>query len=253
MRALLFLVLLTILVAPAHAQGNTTNETNATSTNATSANATATNETATNATPPAPAGPITIELEAVQDGGSTFFQDPKTHEHNPTIVVQPGQHVTFHVKAVAGTHNFHVASGPKTKFISDGDDDTIEWDAPTTPGVVGYWCDPHKSNGMQGKIQVGAAAAPSGSSGSAGSINGDTIDLSKQSPACSGQVAPAIVTQGVAGAPTLNDYVQKCGQTAGSAGPARPASGADYVIPISWGLIALGIVGVVWVHKFYKP
>lgn len=235
------------------AQGaNETNGTNATNetvpTNETETPAG--NETTEEPAAEEPAGPITIELEGVQEGSSYFFRDASGAK-NPRIVVKPGQEVTFRLTSTAGVHNLNLGGVAKTALASDGETVEVVWTAPAEPTTLEYWCDPHKGNKMGGTLVVGEAAPPSSGGGEEGAITGETVDLGQYDPACAGKVAPAIVTTGITGSPTLDDYIAKCKpQTQGEIDDKHPA---DLVIPISWALIGLGIVGVVWVHKYYKP
>lgn len=257
MRPFVLVLAFLFMVAPAMAQGNETNATN--TTNATPpgnetvppANETAGNETAPDE-PAAPAGPITIELEGVQEGSSYFFRDASGAK-NPTITVQPGQQVTFKLTSVTGVHNLNLGGLAKTALASDGETVEVVWTAPAEGGRIEYWCDPHKSAGMKGVINVGTAAPGGDGGGEEGAITGETVDLGQYSDACAGKVAPAIVTQGITGSPTLDDYVKKCSATSDGSGEVRAKHPADYVIPLSWLLIGVGVVGVVWVHKYYKP
>lgn len=249
MRLLLVLVLALSLSAPALAQEtNATNETNATPTNETPT----TNETnGTEGAPAEPAGPITIVLVGHQEGSSFYFTREGETQRNPTLNVQPGQKVTFTLKIASSVHNLNVNGEQKTPIMGEGEESSFEWTAPSEPGTVEYWCDPHKSNGMRGRIVVGTPST--GGGGDEGEISGDTIDLGQYSAACAGKKAPAAAAEGIVGLPTLQDYIDACTQTEGGETVAREKHVADYFLPLSWLLIGLGIVGVVWVHKYYKP
>lgn len=245
MRLLALLFLALSLATSALAQDTTGNETSATN------ETPSTNETVANETPDGPAGPITIEIEGYQDDAGTYFALKGGSARNPAIAVAPGQQVTFVFTAVSGFHNLNVNNGEaKTKTIGDGESETITWTAPAEGGRLEYACDPHKGAGMKGTIAVGAAPAPDAGD-DAGAITGDTIDLGQYDPACAGKVAPAAVAEGVVGAPTLQDYIDECTPQEGPVVVAK--SGADYVIPLSWALLGVGVLGVVWVHKYYKP
>lgn len=201
---------------------------------------------------PEPAGPVTVHLEALQEGSALFFRVAGETQRNPTLTFQPGQKVTFVVKTLSGVHNLNVGGEAETAFMGEGEEATVEWTAPETPGTLEYWCDPHKTGGMRGRIQVGAAPEPAPGGGGDEDISGDTIDLGQHDPACVGRRAPAAAAEGIVGLPTLQDYIDACKPR--SEGPVVQAkSAADYVIPASWALIAVGLVGVVWVHKYYKP
>jgi hypothetical protein len=209
-------------------------------------------ETPAEGEPAAPAGPIEIILEGVQEGSALYFRIPGETQRNPTLTVQPGQVVKFTLRVTSGVHNLNVGGAAKTPILSEGEEASFEWTAPTEPGVVEYWCDPHKTAGMRGRIQVGAAAPAGG--GEEGQISGDTIDLGQYSAACAGKKAPAAAAEGIVGLPTLQDYIDQCSAAQGEVNePVREKHVADYIIPLSWLLIGVGIVGVVWVHKYYKP
>lgn len=241
---LLVLALLSLALAPmAAAQGN---ETNATGTDANATDPTA---------PEAPAGPLAITLETHTQGGGGYFTFPGESAKNPTLRVQPGQEVTLTIVATdAGVHNFCFGDAKKcTAFVtSAGETQTFTFTAPES-GTVEYFCSPHRGAGMKGSVVVGGADTGGDDAGGdeGGAISGETIDLGKYDPACAGKVAPAQAAEGIVGMPTLQDYIAACKpQTETQAVDSHPA---DLVIPVSWALIALGVVGVVWVHKYYKP
>lgn len=250
---LAILVLFLTLSLSAVAQDNETTSNNATAGDNTTSDGNATdagndtNETPTE--PPAPAGPRTIVLEGVAEGGANFFRG-EDGSRNPVLTVEPGQEITFQFKVVSGAHNLHIETGEKTAILSEGDDATLTWTAPAEGGTVQYWCDPHKSV-MKSTIQVGGAPDGGNGGGDEGEITGATVDLGRFDPSCEGRVAPAIVTQDIVGAPTLADYIAGCKPSTTT--EERATHAADFVIPLSWALIGLGIVGVVWVHKYYKP
>lgn len=252
MRPLVLLLLALALAAPAAAQDNATaNETTGNETP--DGNATGGDGNATDGGPAAPAGPITLELESVTVGGSGYFRFPGEDTRNPRIVVQPGQEVTVVLKGTDdGVHNFCIGSGKCSAFVtSAGETQTYTFTAPES-GTIEYYCQPHRGAGMKGTLAVGGDAPPAGGEdGEDGVITGETIDLGQYDPACAGKQAPASVRDGVVGAPTLQDYIDACKPK--SDVQVEDKSGADLVIPISWALIGLGVVGVVWVHKYYKP
>lgn len=248
---LLFVVLLAIaLPGFAFAQGNETNATPAGNETTTTGNETvAVGEPA----PEEPAGPIEIVLEGHQEGSAVFFTLAGETAKNPTLNVKPGQQVTLKLRVVSGFHNIHVEGGTGSPVIGEGDEASVTFTAPES-GSLQYWCDPHKSSGMQGRISTGGAApAPGGGADAGGEITGESVDLGTYDPACAGTQIPAAAARGETGGPVISDYIQRCKSGGSSTEPARVASGADYVIPGSFVLIALGIAGVVWVHKSYKP
>lgn len=241
MRLLALLLLALSLAASAAAQGNETNETPSA------------NETAE---PAAPAGPLELVLETHTAGSGGYFTVAGDSARNPTIRAAPGQEVRVTLRATdGGFHNFCVAADQCTEYVTAaGQEATLTFTAPES-GTIEYYCLPHRSAGMLGTLAIGdGAAAPDGDAGAGGeggAITGDTIDLGQYDPACAGKVAPAAVAEGVVGAPTLQDYIDACSPQEGPV--VVQQSGADYVIPISWALLGVGVLGVVWVHKYYKP
>lgn len=272
MRTLLLLVALALVAAPAWAQGDGANATGSTNETASTANETATgNETATPANEsaagndtgatnetPADAGPqkVEVSLEAHASGGSFYWTLPDG-TRNPTLRFPPGAEVTITIVNVdPGFHNLRVdlPSGPiKTGNIQDlGDTQTLTFTAPES-GSFQYLCEYHQAT-MKGQVSIGETGAGGGAD--AGDIDtgvtGEAVDLGQYAPECAGVQIPAAATREVIGGATLQDYIDRC--TGGAAGDGEPAAHpADWVIPISWALIGLGIVGVVWVHKYYKP
>lgn len=223
-----------------------------------SSNNTTTNETPVNDTPvndtPEPAGPIVFELKGQGGGGAFYWTVEGVAGNNPTLSVPPGADVTFVFTTETGSvHNLKVGDSPVSKALSEGDP-AIEykWKAPDAAGSVVYICVIH-GKAMSGTIQVGAAPPPSGG-GDGGEIVGETIDLGALGyPQCAGVMIPAIVTTDVVGAPTVQDYVDRCQSGGQGVSTTRPSHPVDYVIPGSMVAIGLGIVGVVWVHRYYKP
>lgn len=228
------------------------------------------NETAANDTggstpdlpdePAAPAGPITITLTGNGAGGAFFFALDGQTGRNPTLTVAPGQEVTVILKTVSGAvHNFCTdASGEKkcTPLVSEGDEASVTFTAPETPGSFEYWCDPHRSSGMKGRLTVGTAPVPTqgGGSGTGEEFNGETVDLGDLGYSdCAGTKIPAVSADQAVGGPTVNDYVEKCRAGGNPVVQSQQAHPADYIIPGSFALIALGVVGVVWAHRRYKP
>lgn len=258
MRLLLLVILALALPTAAAQEGNATqtgNETQVT----TDANETATNESGE--TPPGgaleEAGPVEYVLEGVQEGSSTFYRLASTGEKNPTLTAQAGQQVTIRLKVVSGFHNVHVEGQTPTPVVGPDEEVSVTFTAPES-GAIQYFCDPHKSNGMIGRVSVGGGAAPGGGGEEGGAeIVGDSVDLGDYDAACAGTKVPASAAEGETGGPTLADYIQRCKALAAgedpTAEPPRPKHAVDYVIRGSFLLIGLGVLGVVWVHKYYKP
>ena len=245
---LLALALLPSGLAAAQVTNDTANET--------------TNETPeggeTPTTPAAPE-PVTIVLTGHGEAGKFFFRLEGESQNNPRLTVAPGAEVTVTLKTVSGSiHNFCTdASGTKTctKLVGEGDEESITFTAPES-GTFEYWCDPHRASGMKGTLAIAAAGGGGGDGGSGGedeTFAGETVDLGDLGYAdCAGTKVPAASAEQAVGGPTVADYVQKC-RTGDSAPQGRAAHPADYVIPGSFALLALGILGVVWVSRSYKP
>jgi hypothetical protein len=259
-RPLLFLVALTLAAAPALAQeGNATTDTPA----GDAGGGTAGNGTEGGATGPQP---VTFTLVPLNVGGDWMWALEGQTRPNPPLVVQPGAQVTLIIKqneASAGTpHNLEVGTAPKQKtpnIVDPGDTETLTFTAPATAGTLAYVCLIHAGS-MKGTIQIRTADAGGGgaASGEWEEFEGPTVTLgdvvSGVSADCASRPVPAIVADGVIGGPVPSDYAERCeNPNAASETPVRAAHAADWVIPLSWALIGLGIVGVVWVHKFYKP
>ena len=241
MRLLVLLILALFLAVPVAAQDNTSGSDDAAEGDATGDAGGADAE---------PAGPITIEIEGHQQGSAVYFTLKGETQRNPPLRFAPGQQVTFIFTSVSGVHNLNVNGEARTAILGEGETAEIQWTAPES-GSVEYWCDPHRGAGMRGRIAVAAPGGEGAPGGEEGSITGATIDLGQFDPACEGRVAPAIVREGIVGAPTLQDYIDACKTR--PEGEVKDTHAADLVIPISWALIGLGVVGVVWVHKYYKP
>lgn len=272
LRLLPWLVLLVLALAPGAAlaqDAGTTNATNTSSTNttapeggATGGNATATdgNETAAGGNetaPDAPAAPqeITLKVVGYQEGSAFYFTVEGYEGRNPTLSLPAGAKVTVLLTSASGFHNIQVTGSPASPFVDESSGEiTYTFTVPES-GSITYWCVPHRGSGMQGTIRVqSAGGAPAEGEGDSDSITGETVDLGQFDPACAGTKIPAAVAQNVVGGPTVADYIAKCKAAGG--GEVQEVDNshpADLVIPGSFLLIALGIVGVVWVHKYYKP
>lgn len=200
---------------------------------------------------PAQPQEVRIELVAAQSGGNWVWEvDGRV---NPPLEAPAGATVIF--RACGGgsvvPHNLKVGDGPTSENFDGEDCIEYEYTMPES-GSVEYVCLIH-ANTMKGRLRVAAAdgGAGDGGEGDAGEdIQGETIDLGQYDAACQGRLAPAIVTQNVVGGPTLQDYVSACAQ---SEGPVDDSHPADLVLPGSFLLIGLGVLGIVWVHKYYKP
>lgn len=207
-------------------------------------------------TPAADAAPKDVEIlmEGTDQGGFAFYIVGNPQK-NPTITVEPGAKVTIRLKSVSGFHNIQVEGQTPSEYVDTGEETVYTFTAPATGGTLKYWCVPHRSSGMQGSIRVGTTAPATGGGTSGGSlvdgeIVGDAIDV----PGCDGGKVPASIGEGVAGAPTMEDYQKKCAAGAETESETvDPYKSVDLVLPVSFGLIALAIVAVVWVHKSYKP
>lgn len=178
---------------------------------------------------------------------------------NPRLAVCPSATVTFTIEIQGGIpHNFVVQDAPGappvTDTLTEGDVATYVWETPES-GSFTYICLIHP-NTMKGTVSAGQSGggggAPAEGGEITGPINAPTTSLQAVAPGatCDYDI-PAIVTRDIVGGPTVADYEGKCVQTAGDEEPTAHA--ADLVLPLSWLLIGVGIVAVVWVHKYYKP
>lgn len=250
----LFLGLL-LALGSAAAQNETANETAANETGGSPA----VNETGEGEAPAAPPGPVTLVLEGHGQGTTYFFTLEGRTARNPQLNVAPGSEVTVTLKTVSGAiHNFCTnASGAKvcTPLVGEGREGSVTFTAPAGEGTFEYWCEPHVTAGMKGTLAVTTEPAPAEEEDEApAEFAGETVDLGDLGyPQCAGTKIPAASAEQAVGGPTVADYVREC-ETGGNAGPqGRAAHGADYVIPASFALVALGIVGVAWVNRAYKP
>lgn len=208
---------------------------------------------------PAAPEPVTLVLTGHGESNGFFFRLEGQSAKNPRLVVAPGAQVTVTLRTVTGAvHNFCTdATGQKTctRIVSEGDEDTVTFTAPETPGTFEYWCDPHRGSGMKGALVVAAEGAAGGEAdGEQGEqFAGETVDLADLGyPDCAGTRVPRAAADQAVGGPTVADYVQKC-RMGDSAAQGRPSHPADYVIPGSIALVGLGVLGVVWVTRAYKP
>lgn len=261
MRALLFLVALALAAAPALAQ-----EGNATDPDATPGGAPAGEGNATGE-PPAEEGPgsFTFTIVPINVGGDWRWALEGETRSNPPLVVTPGAQVTIIIKQTAeseGTpHNLQVTTPEKPttpNIVGTGETETLTFTAPTTTGTLSYVCLIHAGS-MKGVLTVRteSAAGGGGAAGEWEEFEGETVPLGSVAPGatpeCADRPVPAVIADNVIGGPVASDYLQRCQDPNAGDVAEVPPHGADFVIPISWGLIALGIVGVVWVHKAYKP
>ncbi|HEX2022157.1 MAG TPA: hypothetical protein VHH36_05550 [Candidatus Thermoplasmatota archaeon] len=253
MRPLVLLLVLVLMAGAAYAQ-NDSASTNGT-TNAT-ANATMQEGNATgDGDAQAPAGPQTVRFVLIGHESPTQWEVEGMAGRNPMLTVPAGAEIVFTVRQAPGEttpHNLQVGSGPVSKesVTNPGDEFEYAYKAPES-GTFRYVCQIHGS-AMAGTIRVQSASEPQPGGDAEETINGETVSLKQiaADAACDREI-PAIVTRQVVGGPTVADYAAGCVQTTGDEKPA--AHPADLVLPLTWGAIALGVVGLVWVHKSYKP
>lgn len=99
-------------------------------------------------------GQTEFTLIASDGGGADFHFANEAGERNPTLTVPAGATITITLKNEGGFHNLHVEGQDPSEYVENPDDTvTVTFTAPET-GSIGYWCDPHKSTGMAGKIVV---------------------------------------------------------------------------------------------------
>ncbi|MEA3199332.1 MAG: hypothetical protein QOE90_760 [Thermoplasmata archaeon] len=221
-----------------------------------------------NASAPAPTpAPTSFTIVAHAEGDSYFWTLEGQTQHNPTITVAPDTTITVTVKNSGDvTHNFAVGDDKKGSayLASPADVVTYTFQSGHEGESSIYFCVPHGSLGMKGTLKFAKEIAPPTSSGGGGatsgvlgtgSINGDAVDLGQASGdgKCGGMQIPAPVADKQVGGPTVADYQKRCDEGGAPQEGLVTPSNADYVIPVSLGVIGLGVVGVVWVHKFYRP
>ncbi|RXK50468.1 plastocyanin/azurin family copper-binding protein [Halorientalis pallida] len=152
----------TAFAAPAAA---TTQENESSAGNQTAANGTAGNGTDAGGRPAMPADGETYEVQMITESGSYYFDPVGLH-------VQPGDTVTFvnasgsHSAATYSTDNDRA----ETRRIPEGarsfDSGVFEKQGATfsytfaTEGTYDYYCSPHKSLGMVGRIVCGEPGGP---------------------------------------------------------------------------------------------
>lgn len=257
MRALVLLVFVMLSVGGAVAQDNaptpTTGETNDTPTD--DGGAPAGNETADEEPPAEPAAPDCIASVTLVGNEDLRWYLPDGDRANPPLNVCPSAPVTFTLTTAGGVpHNFLVqapGAPPVSDIFSEGDTVNYVWETPES-GSFTYICQLH-GRAMSGTVNVGAdAPATGGEGGGEGEITGPTVSLKQVAPdAQCDRPIPAVVTRDVVGGPVVQDYVEGCVRTEEVQEP--PAHPSDLVIPISFLLIGIGVVAMVWVHKSYKP
>lgn len=264
MRALLFLVALALMAAPALAQeGNATDGTNSTGgtpgEGAQGGDGNAT-EGAEGGAPAAPQ-PVTFTLVPGNVGGNWVWHLEGQTQVNPPLVVQPGAEVTIIIKQTENSagvpHNLQVGTEKTAVITNPGDTQTIKLTAPAEAGSLRYVCLIHEAS-MKGVLQIRTASAGGGGGDAEWEeFDGETVPLGQVAagaPAeCADRPVPAQMQNSYIGGPVPADYVQRCMNPQGDVESGPAPHGADYVIPISWALIGLGVVGVVWAHKFYTP
>lgn len=270
MRVVALLVFFVLATGAAFAQDNGTapsgNETAEGDDGAAAANDTAGNDTAGNDTaggddaalPPDPECTSSLTLLGVDE---LVWLLPDTPGQNPRLSVCASAEVVFEIRVPedeAIPHNFYVdapdAPAP-TATLSPGDVATYGWTTPES-GTFEYICQIHPQT-MKGFVTVGEAAPPAGGGGGdeddVGPINGPATQLQQVAPSAPCDIAiPAVVTRDIVGGPTVQDYVDSCTRVEG-VDDAIEEHPADLVLPISFALIGLGVLGTVWVHKRYKP
>lgn len=254
MRALLVLVALLLVAASAYAQDD------ATTTPATNETPDANETSDAGGEAPAAPEPVTFTLVSRNAGGFHWVLEGQT-QRNPALTVPAGAEVTINIVNGDGIpHNLAVAGLGKTPTIgNEGDTASLKFTAPAS-GSIQYVCEIHPAD-MRGSVRIQSAGGGGNQGGGEQSqeeINGPTVRLGDVAPGvpseCADRQVPAIVAEGLIGTPTVRDYVDRClNPQAGEEEAVPPPHPADYVIPISWGLIGLGVVGVVWAHRYYKP
>ena len=211
---------------------------------------------------PAPAAPTEYTFVAHQEGSSYYWTVEGVEGRNPRVPIPPSAEITIRVRNTGGVHNLQVQGAAPSEYVNaEGDEVTYRFTSPAS-GTVQYWCVPHRTAGMAGVFQVVVPGeAPPAGGGDDEEFAGPTSRLGDVLPAaaggpCADTPVPLPVAARQIGGPSPQDYLDRCmkAQGGGVQEEAGPSSHpVDLVIPISFGLVGLGIVGVVWAHRFYKP
>jgi len=103
---------------------------------------------------------IAPEEEGMMDNNVQLKVETKGLSFVPnTLTVKSGEKVTLTLKVTQGSHDWVLEGfedqGVKTKLISSGETDTIEFIAPTA-GTYAFYCSvpSHRSQGMEGTLIV---------------------------------------------------------------------------------------------------
>lgn len=103
---------------------------------------------------------VRLHMEAFNTGDQYWFKLQDASEKNPTLTIPPGARVEVTLKNVAHVgHNirFDDPINRALPILDPGRQDTLTFDVPANAsGRSGYWCEPHRSFGMQGEIAWGA-------------------------------------------------------------------------------------------------
>ncbi|MGQ0534581.1 MAG: cupredoxin domain-containing protein [Methanobacteriota archaeon] len=114
-----------------------------------------------------------IVFRALDADGRYWFAVEGLATENPTIEVAPGAEVAFVVANAGQTvHNLHVGAPLEhaTDLLDPGADEAFELMIPTdAPATIPYWCDPHRTLGMEGVIRVRGVEPPADDDAEAGS------------------------------------------------------------------------------------
>ena len=204
---------------------------------------------------PQPTGPVRITLVGHADSGF-YWTSPDHPGRNPRIQIPPGAEVIVTAQQAEGEttpHNLKVGAQPASEIFSEpGSSITYTFTAPESGSLV-YICVIHGTP-MSGTfvVQGAGGGGDAGGGGENDTINGATVRLKDVFPSaqCDRDI-PAVATRDTVGGKTLADYAADCVQSADSGEPTDHP--VDLLLPLSWLLIGLGVVGVVWVHKYYKP
>lgn len=207
----------------------------------------------------APPPPTEYVFNAHDEGGRFWWTVEGVKGTNPVVPIPPNTEITIRVRnAGSTTHNIQVQGGQPSEYVNaPGDEIVYKFTSPAS-GDVEYWCVPHKSAGMGKNFRVVVPGQEPAGGGAAEqeTFTGPTVRLgdvlNDVPPQCADLQIPEASTSRIGGA-TPADYLKRCLNPQGDVEEAPGPHAADYVIPASWALIALGIVGVVWVHRSYKP
>lgn len=102
-----------------------------------------------------------LGVTAHDNGYEFWFEVEGVAGRNPEVRVEPGARVTVRFTN-DGTSPHHFRIGPPVDdelecCVGPGGGASFTFEAPFDAGHVAYWCEPHRSLGMEGRLAVAAA------------------------------------------------------------------------------------------------